>query len=377
MEPLSFRSSSFVSRRSAWLTSVLTLGLALLVSSAAVAGPRPHRARLSSSLETKLAAGFTTTDVIVRGDADRLARLAETYGARVKKRLRSGAVLTVTHASLEALVTDASVDAIANDDLVVPTMAVTSEATGADQAWEGIAGIPGLTGRGVRVALVDSGIVDSHPALGQRVVLHVDFTGGDGRDAYGHGTHVAGIVAGNGDGFKGMAPEAELISLRVLDEEGKAVASTVIEAIEWTIANRERLGIRVLNLSVGKAATSSWRDDPLSQAAQRAVEAGLVVVASAGNQGQTKDGRGIIGAISSPGNAPDVITVGAVDTQATPERSDDVVPLWSSKGPSYLDGFLKPDITAPGRLIRSLTIPGTTLAGKFTDNVSPDSQYLT
>ena len=110
------------------------------------------------------------------------------------------------------------------------------------------------------------------------------------------------------------------------------------------------------------APTQSWRDDPVCQAVERAVQAGIVVVASAGNHGQTHDGRLVLGSVTSPGISPYAITVGALRTQGTVDRSDDTVAPWSSKGPTMIDHLIKPDLVAPGSKIVSLMVPGSTLA---------------
>ena len=194
--------------------------------------------------------------------------------------------------------------------------------------------------------------------------MHVDFVDGArgaGRDFYGHGTHVAGVMAGNSGrpgGFRGMAPGAHIINLRVLAADGSGQSSDVLEAIDWTIENKARYGIRVLNVSLGHPAIEPAADDPLVQAVERAVRAGIVVVCSAGNLGKHPvTGQPIIGAINSPGNSPSVITVGALNTKGTPQRSDDEVATYSSRGPTYGDGFVKPDLVAPGNRIVSLAAP--------------------
>ena len=220
---------------------------------------------------------------------------------------------------------------------------------------------------GIGIAMIDSGLTETGP-LRSRVAVHVDFVDGArgaGRDFYGHGTHIAGIMAGNsgpkGD-FRGMAPGAHIINLRVLAADGSGQSSNVIEAIDWTIENKARYGIRVLNVSLGHPAIEAAADDPLVLAVERAVQSGLVVVCSAGNLGKHPvTGQRIIGAISSPGNSPSVITVGALNTKGTPQRSDDEVASYSSRGPTYGDGFVKPDLVAPGNRIVSLAAPASKL----------------
>ena len=293
--------------------------------------------------------------------------LIERHGLQVERRLSSGAVVSVDQATLASLSADPAVSALAADRPVYSTMSVTTEATGAQQVWAGLEQVGRHTGRGIGIAMIDSGLTETGP-LRSRVAVHVDFVDGArgaGRDFYGHGTHIAGIMAGNSGpkgGFRGMAPGAHIINLRVLAADGSGQSSNVIEAIDWTIENKARYGIRVLNVSLGHPAIEAAADDPLVLAVERAVQSGLVVVCSAGNLGKHPvTGQRIIGAISSPGNSPSVITVGALNTKGTPQRSDDEVASYSSRGPTYGDGFVKPDLVAPGNKIVSLAAPASKL----------------
>ncbi|HEX8686154.1 MAG TPA: S8 family serine peptidase, partial [Pyrinomonadaceae bacterium] len=195
-----------------------------------------------------------------------------------------------------------------------------------------------------------------------RVLKHVDFTG-EGRtdDPYGHGTHTAGVAAGTGQAsedyaaknagaqtYGGVATNANLIDVRVLDSYGAGRVSNVVKAVDWVIQNKKTYNVRVMNLSLGAPPTQSYKTDPLCLALGRAVDAGLVVVVAAGNWGKDADGRTIYGGILSPANSPRVITVGATNTQQTDARSDDAVASYSSRGPTLVDGVMKPDLVAPG-----------------------------
>ncbi|MCC7416383.1 MAG: S8 family peptidase, partial [Acidobacteria bacterium] len=236
----------------------------------------------------------------------------------------------------------------------------------------------GFTGAGVGVAVIDSGITTWHDDLtnttsqqfpygDQRVSAFVDFVGGQALpyDDDGHGTHVAGIIAGNGrdsGGQKtGSAPEASLVVLKVLDANGQGTISNIIAALDWVLANHQQYNIRVVNMSVGAGVTESYWTDPLTLAAKRVVDAGVVVVAAAGNRGKNAQGEPQYGAISAPGNAPWVLTVGATSTNGSADRSDDTMASFSSRGPTYLDWAAKPDLTAPGVSSYSLSVPGSTL----------------
>ena len=188
-------------------------------------------------------------------------------------------------------------------------------------------------------------------------------------DAYGHGTHVAGIIAGSPAAANGVAPEyaggvapgAHLVNVRVLGADGSGLTSDVIAGIEWVVANRLLYNIRVINLSVGHPATEACSTDPLCEAVEQAVQAGIVVVVAAGNAGKAPDGRVMLGGIWSPGNSPYAITVGAVNTWGTVDRSDDTVSSFSSRGPTAYDLAVKPDVVAPGQRILSLEANGTFL----------------
>jgi serine protease AprX len=345
--------------------------LAALMATAATAEAQSSRARLSRDLAAQLTSSTNTSsvDVIVAGNPEFIERLATRHGATVTKVLATGAVLRLGLDGLRTLAEDPDAGAVTGDGVMRSQLALVTEQTGAAAAWAGeIAALGAVMGSGVGVAIVDSGI-DRHTALSGRVVASVDFTdrGGKGMDQYGHGTHVAGIVAAGapkvdtGAEPVGMAPGAHLINVKVLDATGRGTASTVIAGLDWVVANKDRFAIRVVNLSLGMAPTQSWRDDPVCQAVERAVRAGLVVVASAGNYGQTEDGRTILGGVTSPGISPFAITVGALRTNGTVDPSDDYVAPWSSKGPTSVDRLIKPDLVAPGSKVVSLMSPGSAL----------------
>jgi serine protease AprX len=221
----------------------------------------------------------------------------------------------------------------------------------------------------VGVAVLDSGVTSWHDDLTgagisttQRVDQFVDFVNGQlmPYDDFGHGTHVAGIIAGNGfdsgGARSGIAPAARLVVLKVLDGAGQGRISDVIAAIDYVINVKDVLGIRIINLSVGAGVYESYDTDLLTLAAKRAVEEGIVVVAAAGNLGRSVDGSLQYGGITAPGNAPWVLTVGASNHTGT---SPDVVAGFSSRGPTAIDGIAKPDVVAPGVRIASLSDPNS------------------
>jgi serine protease AprX len=347
----------------------LTFGL-LIVAGALAAGPgvgAQHRARLSTDLlfhEGRRA--VERTRVIVHGSRDEVTAIARRHGVSVVRWLEDGAVLRANGRQLSALAADRVIDHLSGDPVVRPTMAVAIKTTAADQTWAGtggllgLGGIAGVTGQGIGVAVIDSGIT-MHAALKGKVVANVSMIDGDPStdDAYGHGTHVAGIIAGARMSTtslfpSGIAPGVKLINIRVLGKDGSGYTSDVIAGIDWAVANRSRYNIRVINLSLGHPVMEPAATDPLCEAVRRAVSAGIVVVAAAGNSGQTDRGVRILGGITSPGNSPYAITVGAIDTKGTNTRSDDSVAPYSSRGPTKFDHAVKPDLVAPGGRVVSL-----------------------
>ena len=218
----------------------------------------------------------------------------------------------------------------------------------------------GDTGAGVNVAVLDTGI-QALPDFAGRMVDGVDLSGGNNpwQDSYGHGTFVAGLIAGNGASsggqYTGEAPGAGLVSVKVAGSSGQTQLSTVIEGVGWTIANQSKDGIRVLNMSLGYLPVESTVLDPLDQAVEKAWESGIVVVTSAGNSGPGN------GTITSPGDDPLVITAGAVDDGAQANPASDSMTTFSSVGPTNPDGWFKPDLVSSGRSVVSLRDPGSTI----------------
>ena len=331
--------------------AIFMLGAAIQPASA------QRRARISEDLADHLANGSQAIDVIVHGSAQEVTALAQKFNLPIKKRLRSGGVVRMNASQLAAVQGDESVDHLSGD-IRIQSQAIVGDvnavAIGADQLWNGANGIMPLSGRGIAVAVIDTGIDTRHSAFGNRVLATVDFTGGNGMDRYGHGTHVASVIAGRAGRtaetatYRGIAHGAYLINLRALGDDGSGTASDVIEAIDWAIEHRNQYNIRVINLSLGTPVLQPYRDDPLCEAVERATRAGILVVAAAGNNGQSEAGIPQFGLINSPGNSPYALTVGALDTHYTGQRSDDTLAAWSSKGPTRFDLVLKPDVAAPG-----------------------------
>src|SRR6266508_3133032 len=213
------------------------------------------------------------------------------------------------------------------------------------------------------VAIVDSGIDASRVDFGGRVVKQVTMTSlvpnsaGDGR---GHGTFVAGVLGGSAAGYAGGAANAKIVSLDVMDDKGMAMTSDVIAAADWIYQNKDAYGIRVANFSLHNSVANSFMYDPLDKAVERLWFSGVVVVAAAGNYGT---GTGPSGVLYSPGNDPFVITAGAADIEGTMATSDDTAAPWSAYGYT-VDGFMKPDVGAPGRYIVGPVPPTSTLVAE-------------
>jgi serine protease AprX len=329
--------------------------------------------------------------VIVRVHAARSTRAAE-RSARAREAVRQqggtakfslgivgGEAARVTGRAALALTRNHEVDYVFRDapitasfDPVTDAAKATSPAvilTYASYAWSYF----NVCGRGVTVAVVDSG-VHAHADLAGRIVAAADFTQDPAvvsttplGDPGGHGTHVAGLVAGDGASssgvYTGAAPCARIVDVRVLDAYGRSSTSTVLRGLQWVLANRVTYGIRVVNLSFGAQVTSTYRRDPLSVAAEALVFAGMNVVAAAGNGGPTSE------SIVAPANDPFVLSVGAFDDAGTSKPSDDTIAAFSGRGPSKFDSLSKPDIVAPGRKIISLLSPGSTLAVQYPDRL--------
>ncbi len=228
----------------------------------------------------------------------------------------------------------------------------------------------GVTGAGVTVAVIDSGVKPHADLPATRIKAFVDFVRGQTTpyDDYGHGTHVAGIVAGSGathSSYKGVAPSASIVALKVLAADGTGKTSDVMAALEWVLANHVAYNIRIVNLSLGHPIYEAAATDPLVQLVEQLTKRGILVVVSAGNMGRNAIGQTVYGSVTSPGNAQGAMTVGAADNKLTLPRSDDGAAPFSSRGPTRFDLFLKPDVLAPGYQMASLRSVGSTLDLKY------------
>src|SRR6266566_2546525 len=347
------------------LITLLTAGLCLA----------DGKNKLSKDLDAlKGGNSAATVDVIIQFNqtpTDTQHQKVQNKGGVLKTKLDfiKGAHYSVPVGSLDALADDADVVYISPDRRLSGALDQTTAAVNANVAWQA-----GWDGTGIAVAVIDSGMACHTDLYGTggsggkcRIIYSQDFVGGGTYDFYGHGIHVAGIIAGSGKStnystykrtFKGIAPNANLINLRVLDQNGQGTDSGVISAIQVAINLTGKLHIRVMNLSLGRQVFESYTLDPLCQAVEAAWKKGIVVVAAAGNYGRDNSmGTEGYATITSPGNDPYVITVGAMKTQGSPLRSNSLIASYSSKGPTLLDHVVKPDIVAPGNRVVSLQAP--------------------
>jgi serine protease AprX len=248
--------------------------------------------------------------------------------------------------------------------------------------------LQGITGKGVTVAVVDSGLWE-HDALMKdtkgrnRVVAKydalTDTAGEEVVDESGHGTHMTSIIVHSGrtiqrglptGSYKGVAPDVSLVAVKVLDRQGLAHVLELVRAIQWVVDHREKYNIRVLNLSFAQTPRWPYWEDPVNQAVMRAWADGIVVVAAAGNEGPDPM------TIGSPGNLPYIITVGAVTDSWTPNtRDDDYIPDFSSQGPTP-EGFIKPDVVALGGHMTGLIRPESAIALEQPEDILRTGEFV-
>ena len=372
-----------------WPRSTFLVLATLVLSAITTDAQTPQR--LVRKLDAPLSASTRahqsdTRRVIIRATSDGIPQLTDELKAR-------GFSVRRVHASINALSADLPVAAIESLSQLSFVASISSDAlVKAEQTsvepstLRGTLGLelqsPG--GSLVGVAVIDSGL-EASPEFGDRIAAFYDFTHNGGKSAppiddYGHGTHVAGLIAGDGtlSGglYRGVAAQVRLIGLKVLDENGAGYTSDVIDAIEFVTKHKDRLGVDVINLSLGHPILEPAATDPLVQAVEAAVRAGIVVVAAAGNVGvSAATGEPGYAGILSPGNAPSAITVGSAQTFATVNRSDDRVANYSSRGPTWYDAGAKPDLVAPGHGLVATAAKSSTL---YLNNPSlqVDGEYL-
>src|SRR4051794_1832621 len=321
--------------------------------------------------------------------------LAATHGARAIRALHiiPGLAARMTAAQAVDFGRDARVRAVSLNATIKPQNVSTTNlqttftrSTHADAAWNKRDN-NGVTGNGVGVAVIDTGVdgdlvdfdgPDGKSRVVETAVVNPDAT--TASDLYGHGTHVAGIIAGNswarpstdplrGD-YIGVAPDANLVSIKASDDTGQATVLDVIYGLQFAVDHKADYNLRVVNLSLDSTTAQSYKVDPLDAAAEAAWFKGLVVVAAAGNRGTNADAVNY-----APANDPYVITVGAYDENGTGGPADDTIADWSSRGTTQ-DGFAKPDLYAPGSRIVSNLAPNSVFTTLCPTCVFGGGQYI-
>ena len=351
------------------MAALLTAGGLALAIVPAPAWAASNEAHVDRQVLRAMQAGQSIHVIVVaRGDLNVLQADLRRTGLKhsVRVPIAHGIAVELTPALIDHFRIDANVARLVYDAPVRlsdtpfnPTVLATAYPAVVDAVTTWSNPAAPTTGQGIGVAVIDSGIA-SHPDLGNRILANQDFnpnvTGTD--DAYGHGTAVAGIIAGDGTAslgqYIGVAPQASLINLRVNDGTGGAPTSAIMNAILWAVINKNTYGIRVLNLSLQASVQESYRTSPIDAAVEYAWLKGLVVVVAAGNSGPDS-------ALYAPANDPYVITVGATDDQGTASTADDALASFSSYGVTQ-DGFTKPDVVAPGRRIITTLAPNSSFA---------------
>lgn len=310
---------------------------------------RPQTADLTTSLTTNLTSGV----VQLGGQVTQALPIIDALVAEVPAQQVTAlaALPGVRWVSLNApVVTSGCIECVNTTNL--QNMYV--RAVGADKVWNRV---PYLQGKNITVAMVDSGIYES-PDLAtvgtkatSRVVASERFNSAASSsvDQYGHGTHLAGIIGGNGvqsnGAYIGIAPGVNLVDVKVTDETGMAMEADVVAGLQWILDNQKTHQIRVVNLSLNSSTWQSYHTSPLAAACEILWFNGIVVVVSAGNNGSAT--------LYPPANDPFVITVGAVDDRGTDTVRDDTIASFSAYGVTS-DGITKPELVAPGRNLVSL-----------------------
>lgn len=308
--------------------------------------------KLSADLRQQIAARAAgPIPVIIRyskesGEAISRTLVTQEVSVRYTYHLVPAIAGSMNMAQISALSDDPRIERIWFDRPVYTCLDISVPLIGTPQVWAA-----GPTGRGITVAVVDTGVDTAHPDLAGRVIKTHDFTGEGYNDGHGHGTHVAGIIGGNGAAsngkYKGVAPEVTLIAAKVLRANGSGATSDVMAGVEWAVQERAK----VINLSLGSPGACDG-SDALSELCDAATDQGVVVCVAAGNEGPSPS------TVGSPGCARKVITVGASNDQ-------DGVTDFSSRGPTA-DGRVKPDVCYPGYKIISCRASGTSM-GRVVD----------
>jgi serine protease AprX len=369
--------------RSGRCTTALRVGLAGGVTLATIVGAVGLRADAARTSAPPGRAPTAKVMVMAKpGQVSAAERAVTSTGGSVTRHLGlvDGFAATVNPAGVRALARSGAVRSLTPDERVKvaatpadpdpsePTSVYTT-AMKANDVWAA-----GTQGQNTTVAVVDTGVAPTPDLSSRLVTVQGGLLNPSGpcmnlsgestcSDNYGHGTFVSGVVAGDGSSsggqYKGVAPQAKVLSVKVAGRDGSTDVSNVLAAIQWVVSYRSTYNIRVLNLSLSTDSDQTYRTDPFNYAVERAWDAGIVVVVSASNRGPNPQ------TVSKPADDPLVVTVGSTDDRGTPGIGDDELPDFSSRGPTVPDGLTKPDVVAPGAHLMSLKAAGSTIEQQF------------
>jgi serine protease AprX len=356
------------------LLALTAIALAIPISAAAADGHGSPPSYLAPSLERAAAqTPDASVRVIVQGTSASAARQALDRLGSAGDRLGvvDAAAGTIRAGDLSQLADQPGLVITPDNPIVLDAGRQTDNGLSSGELWPRAVGVDQYWGKkhsvqpigpAPTIAFVDSGIEGDRTDFGDRLLAGVDLTSlpdNSPGDGYGHGTLVAGLAAGSAPRYTGAAPTAGIVSLDVMDDQGMARTSDVIAGAQWILAHQVEYDIRVANFSLHSATASSFRWDPLDKAVEKLWFAGVTVVTSAGNDGQSENKPVRMG--FAPANDPFVLTVGALDLHNSTNTEQTGVAPWSAWGYTY-DGFAKPELSAPGRGITGPVPSGSTLA---------------
>lgn len=329
--------------------------LALTASAGAlVASPHPAQA----------AAGAEQSVIVTASDGRSSAQVAAAVRAAGGQVLSSYSVIHGVSARLAAGTALPGLEVSADRPLKVTSTRASATDTGVPDTLRASLGLTSssASGAGVTVAVVDTGVADVPDLAGRVTHVSADTGSAPGalKDGYGHGTFMAGLIAGSGSSsggaYTGAAPAARILDVRVAAADGSTQLSSVLAGLSQVATWAPLMHIKVLNLSLDSGSPLPWQVDPLTEALDALWDSGITVVVPAGNSG----GSGLSGTVSSPGVDPNLITVGSLDEGGTAARADDTVSTFSGRGPTF-QGVGKPDVVAPGAHLISLADPGSVI----------------
>jgi serine protease AprX len=374
---------------------ILTLMLGLLAPAVLMASARPVRMNALLAQMVAEEPGQTIRVIVqVADETDMAVRFVEKMGGSVLKDLplinafaaempakavpNLAGIASVSWVSLDAPVISTGKPIKDSDPPAEPLPEnFFLETLGVRQVWD-----MGFRGEGIGVVVIDSGIFTDRDFTitpkkpHTRIKVEMSFNSDTTSDQYGHGTHVAGILGGNGAAsggiYSGVAPKVDLINLKISNDQGLAYESDTVDAMQWVLDNKDEYNIRVVNLSIQSTVPQSYHDSALDAAAEILWFNGVVLVAAAGNWNNNSTFSAIQAA---PANDPFIITVGATDEKGSSKRTDDSTTSFTASG-TTLEGYSKPEVLAPGVDIISVLSYGSDWIFEHPDHVVMDGEYF-